>query len=119
MIERAEKERQAKALEAQRERDGPELARMEDVLGWKIEGVKRGCRCCAANDSEDLLLMRFTLVDPAEPLREFAICLDVSKQDYTGSFRKISSGRIDTLSPKLLSPSGRASRASQDTERRS
>lgn len=40
MVERAEKERQKKSLEAQRERDGPELAKLEQILGWKIEGVK-------------------------------------------------------------------------------
>jgi hypothetical protein len=29
--------------------------------------------------------MRFTLVDPADPEREFSILIDVSKQEYSGT----------------------------------
>lgn len=28
--------------------------------------------------------MRFTLIDPEDPAREFSIIVDVSKQDYSG-----------------------------------
>jgi kinetochore protein Spc25 len=34
--------------------------------------------------AEDVLLMRFTLVDPADPDREFAFVLDFSKDEYEG-----------------------------------
>ena len=34
--------------------------------------------------TEDKLLMRFTLLDPADPDREFSLVLDISKQDYSG-----------------------------------
>jgi hypothetical protein len=33
---------------------------------------------------EDQLLMRFTLIDPTNPEREFMIVIDISKQDYAG-----------------------------------
>ncbi len=40
--ERAEKERQETSLEEMRLKDEPELRGLEDVLGWKVEGVKGG-----------------------------------------------------------------------------
>ncbi|KAK4688981.1 hypothetical protein P7C73_g1111, partial [Tremellales sp. Uapishka_1] len=70
--ERAEKERQVKVLDAMKGRDGVELGSLEDAVGWKVEGVEN-----------DLLLMRFTLIDPEDPDREFSILVDVSKQQYS------------------------------------
>jgi hypothetical protein len=33
----------------------------------------------------DELLMRFTLLDPSDPEREFSMIIDVSKHEYTGA----------------------------------
>ncbi|CAD6575528.1 MAG: kinetochore-associated Ndc80 complex subunit spc25 [Tremellales sp. Tagirdzhanova-0007] len=70
--QKMEKERQTTVLEEMRGQDGVELGLLEEAIGWRVEGVK-----------EDLLLMRFTSIDPAEPEREFSIVIDVSKQDYS------------------------------------
>ncbi|WVR07494.1 hypothetical protein IAU60_004536 [Kwoniella sp. DSM 27419] len=70
--EKAERERQGKVLDDMRDRDEVELRELEEVVGLKIEGIKA-----------DLLMLRFTLLDPADPTREFSILVDVSKQDYT------------------------------------
>ncbi|GFZ49559.1 Probable kinetochore protein SPC25 [Saitozyma sp. JCM 24511] len=70
--ERGEKERQGKVLEQQRGRDAIELQILQEVLGLRIEGVKA-----------DELLMRFTLLDPSDPEREFSMIIDVSKHEYT------------------------------------
>lgn len=37
---RGEKERQRSVLDKQKSRDEPELSRLEEMLGWKVEGVK-------------------------------------------------------------------------------
>ncbi|EIW67257.1 hypothetical protein TREMEDRAFT_64507 [Tremella mesenterica DSM 1558] len=71
-ITKAEKERQAKVLDEMRGRDGDELRALEEALGWKVEGVK-----------QDLLLMKFTLLDPSDPDREFSLVVDVSKPEYS------------------------------------
>ncbi|WVR00001.1 hypothetical protein IAU59_007143 [Kwoniella sp. CBS 9459] len=71
-LEQSEKERQGKVLDDMRDRDEIELRELEEAVGWKVEGIK-----------EDLLLMRFTLLDPNDPAREFSILIDVSKQDYS------------------------------------
>ncbi|WVQ81849.1 hypothetical protein IAT38_003976 [Cryptococcus sp. DSM 104549] len=70
--ERTEKERQGKMLDEMRDRDEMELRELEEAMGWKVEGIR-----------QDQLLMRFTLIDPAEPAREFSIIVDVSKSDYS------------------------------------
>ncbi|WVQ74941.1 hypothetical protein IAR50_004549 [Cryptococcus sp. DSM 104548] len=70
--EETEKERQKNVLDDMRGRDTVELRQMEEALGWKVEGIK-----------EDQLLMRFYLIDPDDPAREFSFIVDVSKQDYT------------------------------------
>nr|ODN89080.1 hypothetical protein L203_02491 [Cryptococcus depauperatus CBS 7841] len=70
-LERTEKERQRNVLNQMRDRDTFELQQLEEALGWRVEGI-----------NQDQLLMRFTLVDPEEPAREFSIILDVSKHDY-------------------------------------
>ncbi|ORY35564.1 putative kinetochore protein SPC25 [Naematelia encephala] len=70
--ERAEKERQRRKLEEMQEQDEIELGGLEEVLGWRIEGIR-----------ENILLMRFTLIDPSDPEREFSLVIDVSKQDYS------------------------------------
>ncbi|OCF37931.1 kinetochore protein Spc25 [Kwoniella heveanensis BCC8398] len=71
-LEQSKKERQGKVLDEMRDRDEIELRELEEAVGWKVEGIK-----------EDLLLMRFTLLDPNDPAREFSILIDVSKQDYS------------------------------------
>ncbi|WVF72802.1 hypothetical protein IAT40_007620 [Kwoniella sp. CBS 6097] len=71
-LEQSEKERQEKVLKDMRDRDEVELRELEEAVGWKVEGIK-----------QDLLLMRFTLLDPNNPAREFSILIDVSKQDYS------------------------------------
>lgn len=85
----AEKERQTNVLNDMRGKDTTELKQLEEALGWKVEGIKRTSvstilgiisDICA----EDQLLMRFTLIDPEDPAREFSIIVDVSKQDYSG-----------------------------------
>lgn len=38
----------------------------------------------SADGSDDKLLMRFTLLDPADPEREFSIVMDISKSDFSG-----------------------------------
>ncbi|WVO23041.1 uncharacterized protein IAS62_004386 [Cryptococcus decagattii] len=68
----AEKERQTNVLNDMRGKDTTELKQLEEALGWKVEGIK-----------QDQLLMRFTLLDPEDPAREFSIIVDVSKQDYS------------------------------------
>ncbi len=88
--EKAEKERQGKVLEEMRGKDGVELGQLEDAIGWRVEGVKRGSSCVInkrvlTEEPEDLLLMRFTLLDPADPEREFSIIIDISKQEYSGT----------------------------------
>lgn len=45
-------------------------------------------------DAEDVLLMRFTLVDPTEPDREFSMVVDISKDDYTGRSHGIVSNTV-------------------------
>ncbi|ODN78739.1 hypothetical protein L202_04302 [Cryptococcus amylolentus CBS 6039] len=70
--EETEKERQKKMLNDMRNRDTVELKQMEEALGWKVEGIKA-----------DQLLMRFYLIDPDDPAREFSFIVDVAKQDYT------------------------------------
>lgn len=35
-----------------------------------------------ADEEEDKLLMRFTLLDPSDPDREFSIVMDISKSEY-------------------------------------
>lgn len=49
---------------------------------------------------EDLLLMRFTLIDPDDPEREFSIVIDVSRQEYSGEF----SFSIDAPGPEADCP---------------
>ncbi|WWD19063.1 hypothetical protein CI109_103521 [Kwoniella shandongensis] len=70
--ERTEKERQGKVLDEMKGRDGWELKELEETMGWKVEGIK-----------EDVLLMRFTLIDPSDPAREFCVLVDVSKHEYS------------------------------------
>lgn len=36
-------------------------------------------------NAEDKLLMRFTLIDPSDPDREFAIVIDISKHMYSST----------------------------------
>lgn len=48
----------------------------------------------------DLLLMRFTLIDPEDPAREFSICVDVNQQHYSGS---LAVGRSEILLSLALS----------------
>jgi kinetochore protein Spc25 len=88
MTERAEKERQGKTLGAMKSRDEVDLKELQDAIGWKIEGSGRmlplTCDKEGANGIEDQLLMRFTLIDPTNPEREFMIVIDISKQDYAG-----------------------------------
>lgn len=88
--ERAEKERQGKTLGAMKNRDELDLKELQDAIGWKIEGTGRmsflalSKNGMEANGIEDQLLMRFTLIDPTNPEREFMIVMDISKQDYAG-----------------------------------
>ncbi|ODN78089.1 hypothetical protein L198_08008 [Cryptococcus wingfieldii CBS 7118] len=70
--EETEKERQKNMLNDMRDRDTVELKQMEEALGWKVEGIKG-----------TFLLMRFYLIDPDDPAKEFSFIVDVSKQDYT------------------------------------
>ncbi|WRT68400.1 uncharacterized protein IL334_005376 [Kwoniella shivajii] len=70
--DRSEKERQSKMLDDMRQRDDVELRELEESIGWKVDGIR-----------EDLLLMRFTLLDASDPSKEFSILIDVSKQDYS------------------------------------
>jgi kinetochore protein Spc25 len=46
--------------------------------------------------------MRFTLIDPADPNREFSILIDISKQEYSSKL-VITKGRntADDLVPKV------------------
>lgn len=88
MKEKAEKERQGKTLGVMKNRDDLELKELQDAVGWKIEGSGRmfpfswsGGR---TDSIEDQLLMRFTLIDPTNPEREFMIVIDISKFDYSG-----------------------------------
>jgi kinetochore protein Spc25 len=88
MTERAEKERQGKTLGAMKSRDEVDLKELQDAIGWKIEGSGRMSSLIRNRDGadgvEDQLLMRFTLIDPANPERGFMIVIDISKQDYAG-----------------------------------
>lgn len=95
--QQAIKERQTKELAANRQKDVDELMQLEEVMGWKIEGAesafkreigeKRLNRADAANN----LLMRFTLIDPDEPEKEFLIVVDVSAANYASKSRQITS----------------------------
>ncbi|WVW85625.1 hypothetical protein I302_107663 [Kwoniella bestiolae CBS 10118] len=70
--ERTEKDRQKARLNEMRKRDERELVELEDNIGFTVDGIR-----------PDLLMMRFTLLDPSDPAREFSFLIDISKQDYT------------------------------------
>ncbi|WWC71566.1 uncharacterized protein I206_105524 [Kwoniella pini CBS 10737] len=70
--EKTEKDRQQSRLNEMRKRDEDELIELEESIGLRVEAVKR-----------DLLMIRFTLLDPTDPQREFSFLIDISKQDYS------------------------------------
>ena len=82
-------ERQRRILEQMRSRDEEELRGLQETLGLQIHGVRGQCACdprCGADHGVDgVLLMRYTLLDPADPDREFSLLLDVSQDSYTGT----------------------------------
>jgi hypothetical protein len=51
------------------------VAHMQQLLGLQVEGL-----------ASDVLMFRFTSVDPAAPDREFNFVLDVSTEAYKGLF---------------------------------
>lgn len=77
---------------------------LQSALGWIVEGVQRECRHWRAKAAfpqprfkeavaysrhsistiEDLLLFRFTRIDPEDPEKEFTIVLDISTRSYRG-----------------------------------
>ncbi|ORX38516.1 putative kinetochore protein SPC25 [Kockovaella imperatae] len=67
----SDQERQKSTLQDMKARDEVELQGLEEAIGLKVDGVRDG-----------VILMRFTLLDPAEPGREFSLLLDVSGTDY-------------------------------------
>ncbi|WWC63294.1 uncharacterized protein I303_105894 [Kwoniella dejecticola CBS 10117] len=69
--ERTEKERQQARLNEMRKRDEDELVELEESLGLRVQPIKR-----------DILMIRFTLLDPLDPHREFSFLIDISKQGY-------------------------------------
>ncbi|KAG9001106.1 kinetochore-associated Ndc80 complex subunit spc25 [Tulasnella sp. JGI-2019a] len=60
---------------------------LQSALGWIVEGVQ-----------QDLLLFRFTRIDPEEPEKEFTIVLDIS----TRSYRVTSSEPLLAVMPTLV-----------------
>lgn len=68
-----ERERERSLLNTHASRTSPELKECEFRLQSSIEGV-----------DNDKILIRFTHIDPSEPLREFSIVLDVSGDLYKG-----------------------------------
>jgi hypothetical protein len=108
MALKIDKQRQKKVLVEQKELDGPEVERLEYLLGWRIEAVKRESRPCprlsciflvAAIGSHELIFFlhsrsglattiwnRFTQIDPNDPEREFSLLIDFSDGDrYAGT----------------------------------
>ncbi|KAJ9118668.1 hypothetical protein QFC22_003888 [Naganishia vaughanmartiniae] len=105
MALKIDKQRQKKVLVEQKELDGPEVERLEYLLGWRIEAVKRKYISLPFTDSlllqhSDLTKVislrlislattiwnRFTQIDPNDPEREFSLLIDFSDGDrYAGT----------------------------------
>jgi hypothetical protein len=83
-------------LDDQKAKDLPELQKLENALGWKVEGVKREHLTMLfmirsrrvdktpSGTTDNTLLMRFTEIDPVDHEREFSLVLDVANDDYVG-----------------------------------
>lgn len=58
MALKIDKQRQKKALIEQKELDVPEVKKVEYLLGWKIEAVKRELMVCETNRTSGLICLR-------------------------------------------------------------
>lgn len=60
----------------------------------------------AHDNSEDMLLLRFTHIDPSDDNREFSIVIDISNPEYRGtsSCLSVASKDIDQLAVPTMSP---------------
>ncbi|KAG8923977.1 kinetochore-associated Ndc80 complex subunit spc25 [Tulasnella sp. 418] len=72
--------RDKEVLNSYAKRTAREGRSLQELLGWTIEGVQK-----------DMLLFRFTRIDPSDSEREFSLVLDVSQRDY----------RVTTSTPLL------------------
>ena len=112
------------ALDEMRSRDGDELKMLEDTLGWRIQGVGgKLARCMLrsslAEQAADLLMMTFTLIDPSDPDKEFAITIETSKFEYAGEpMMSTPNAFADVASTQMLASIVRSSRDGRSTERR-
>ncbi|KAG8944797.1 hypothetical protein FRC04_001535 [Tulasnella sp. 424] len=82
--------RDKEVLETHARRTAREAKELQDALGWTIEGVQK-----------DMLLFRFTHIDPAEPEKEFNIVLDVSSRTYRVTSSTPLLGTLPTLLEEL------------------
>ncbi|KAG8908684.1 kinetochore-associated Ndc80 complex subunit spc25 [Tulasnella sp. 417] len=82
--------RDKEVLETHARRTAREAKELQDALGWTIEGVQK-----------DMLLFRFTHIDPVEPEKEFNIVLDVSSRTYRVTSSTPLLGTLPTLLEEL------------------
>ncbi|KIJ45189.1 hypothetical protein M422DRAFT_30037 [Sphaerobolus stellatus SS14] len=77
---RHERKKENAVLDRQASHQRPELKVLESKLHFTVQGVQK-----------DMLLVRFTQIDPSDPERDFSVVIDVSKQNY----------RVPTASPMI------------------
>ncbi|KAF8603129.1 hypothetical protein BDV93DRAFT_606969 [Ceratobasidium sp. AG-I] len=77
---RIEKSQDVAKLERQVALNEPEARALEDALKWSVEGIER-----------DILKIKFTHLDEANPAREFSFVIDLSERRY----------KVSTSSPLL------------------
>lgn len=68
-----EKEREENILRGRAQEVNHKLRACEELLHGVIEGI-----------DDDLILIRFTHIDPSDPDREFSLVLDVSNRTHKG-----------------------------------
>ena len=88
----AERKKEGSVLESQAGHQEPELRGLESRLHCTVEGVQStllpslGYVHISDVDSlEDVLLVRFTHLDPFDETRDFSIVIDVSDPVYKGN----------------------------------
>ncbi|KZT42863.1 hypothetical protein SISSUDRAFT_1015463 [Sistotremastrum suecicum HHB10207 ss-3] len=77
---RSEKMKERKILEKHASKTTPQVKALERRLHFTVEGVQK-----------DMLLLRFTHIDPSDDTREFSIVIDISNPEY----------KVPTMTPSL------------------
>lgn len=91
----AERNKEHSTLSTHASRVSPELEACERRLSCIVEGIEK-----------DQLLIRFWLVDPSEPQREFSFVMDISDTVYKGELPNIlPSNLADRCSYNVITPS--------------